>query len=314
MKIARTRFLLLLVGSIACIPALAMKPASQDPPPMGVAVDVCLTPAGPSPVPLPYPYTVEPVSKGGSATKTAGEAVMFKISGAQLDKIGGADVYVNGVRSNTLNAKVGPLVMENGRYVRYATFAADVKFDGAAIVYNLNVRNNNLRARPIHSSQLTVLAAATGAQSTQSGLRVSPNASTPRQTPDTSFGATMKRADAEARAKLTHSVAQARHAREVLMRISQEKMPGNLTGPQRREFDAQSKWLLAAADRLARFTTNAQAVLNNRSASAQDMAAANEQLPALQNSFQMESRRFTIVSNVSKARHDAAKAAIQNMR
>lgn len=317
MKLARTRFLLLLVGSIACIPALAMKPATTKVPPSttSVTVDVCITPTGGAPAPAPFPtYTAEPVSKDRSATKKAGETLVFKISGAQLDKIGGADVYVNGVRSNALNAKVGPVVMEGSRQVRFVTFATNIEKEGASIVYHLNIRANNLRARPIHSSQLTVLAAGIDSRvQTQSGLRVQIAPSTTRQTPDTSFGAIMKRADAEARTKLTRLVAQARHAQDVLARISQEKMPGNLTEPQRREFAAQSKWLHATANRLAKFTADAQAVLNNPSASAKDVAAVNEQLLALQNSVQ-ENRQFTVISNVLKVRHDVASSAIHNIR
>ena len=45
-----------------------------------------------------------------------------------------------------------------------------------------------------------------------------------------------------------------------------------------------------------------------------DMRQMSTQFMSLQNSIQQESRKYQTLSNASKARHDIAKSAIQNMR
>ena len=42
--------------------------------------------------------------------------------------------------------------------------------------------------------------------------------------------------------------------------------------------------------------------------------ASNQQLLALQQQVQQENQRFTTVSNVMRAKHDTAKAAVSNIR
>ena len=49
-------------------------------------------------------------------------------------------------------------------------------------------------------------------------------------------------------------------------------------------------------------------------ASPAEMARMNMQVMALQNAIQMESRKFQTISNVMRARHDIAMAAIRNTR
>ncbi len=46
----------------------------------------------------------------------------------------------------------------------------------------------------------------------------------------------------------------------------------------------------------------------------QDGQASNMQLLALQQQIQEESQRFSTVSNVMRAKHDTAKAAVSNIR
>lgn len=94
--------------------------------------------------------------------------------------------------------------------------------------------------------------------------------------------------------------------------LIRRKPPASLTRRQLAEWNEHTKWLESVRDRYQKMHSAYSPV--RQSSPTTDTAKLNSQFLALQNAVQMESRKFQTLSNVSKARHDIAMAAIRNTR
>jgi hypothetical protein len=121
--------------------------------------------------------------------------------------------------------------------------------------------------------------------------------------------------DAQAeRARLDRNVGIAKTAATTFNELAGERVPAGLTDKQKQGYEEQSGFLRRTAGRLLQLQGQGAKLLTDRNAAGSQMAAMNMQFLALQNAAQKESRKFQTLSNASRARHDTAKNAIQNMK
>jgi hypothetical protein len=123
-------------------------------------------------------------------------------------------------------------------------------------------------------------------------------------------------------AKITQSA-------KTLKQLADQVAPANLPAAEQNEAKRFNSWLNDSSRKLNDLASRWQEALNKTAASKsgapqaekgsaqnlQEMSQSfNMQYLALQQNMQDESRRFTLVSNVLKAKHDTAKNAIGNVR
>ena len=118
-------------------------------------------------------------------------------------------------------------------------------------------------------------------------------------------------------------VAKLRHARDVLQRLAASPLPQSLTPAERSEAARYNAWLRDAAMRLDALASRGQ--LLRRSDAAATSLSAQRQMQEMNRRFnirylqiaqkiQQENRQFTMISNIMKNKHDAAKNTINNIR
>jgi hypothetical protein len=107
-----------------------------------------------------------------------------------------------------------------------------------------------------------------------------------------------------------------RRSADSMRTLGTQKLPDGLTKSQVKDAKQYQAWLLASAKRLDR-----QAVEGDKLAKASAESGSNEesmsfnlQYLELQSQMQHENRSYTAISNIMKAKHDAAKNAINNVR
>lgn len=148
-----------------------------------------------------------------------------------------------------------------------------------------------------------------------------PTSMAPRsQTPALRQGA---RPAVNARA-VAERVAKLRRARDVLRRQAAAPLPRALSPSERAEAERYNAWLRRSAKRLGALANRGDTVVRMASESRQDAAAErrmqemnhsfNLQYLQLQQKMQADNRRFTLMSNIMKTKHDTAKNAINNIR
>ena len=125
-------------------------------------------------------------------------------------------------------------------------------------------------------------------------------------------------------------------ARNKLEELIQQPVPKELTKEQVKNWKEQTQWLKSVSERLAAYqekqkqssepsepvlTTKVgqpkKVTVKQKEAATTAMTATtqtNMEFQNLQNSIQMESRKFQTLSNAAKARHDVAMAAVRNLK
>ena len=123
-------------------------------------------------------------------------------------------------------------------------------------------------------------------------------------------------------------VAKLRHARDALRRAAAAPLPRSLAPARRAEVERYNKWLRQAANRLDALARRGQVLLRPSGKSTPIAAqrhfdqrhfeemnqSFNMQYLMLQQKMQSDNRRFTLLSNIMKIKHDTAKNAINNVR
>ena len=90
------------------------------------------------------------------------------------------------------------------------------------------------------------------------------------------------------------------------------KPRAGLSADERRKVDDYDTWLRAQSENASKLAAFGRNIKNEQF---QIMSASfNLQYLQLQNKMQDESRRFTLLSNIMKTKHDTAKNAINNVR
>jgi len=122
---------------------------------------------------------------------------------------------------------------------------------------------------------------------------------------------------------ITERVAKLHRARDVLLSEAAAPLPNGLSPDERSEARRYHQWLKNAAKRLDALAKRGEGLMRSRAGST-DIAAQkqmkemnmsfNMQYLQLQNQLQAENRKFTLMSNIMKTRHDTAKNAISNIR
>ena len=96
-----------------------------------------------------------------------------------------------------------------------------------------------------------------------------------------------------------------------LSELIAQPMPKGLSPDNQQQWAEQTTWFTNLKDRYSSF---GQSKGLNGGDMIQEMAAMNKEFLALQTATQKESRRFQVLSNASKARHEIAMNAIQNIK
>jgi len=112
-----------------------------------------------------------------------------------------------------------------------------------------------------------------------------------------------------------------------LKKIAKEKAPASLNRKEKKQWKELSEWLESVIQTYSQKEKSLNAVISDSKKLAkknsdtrsqenmlEQMNQMNMEFLQLQNSMQMESRQFNTVSNALKVRHDAAQAAIRNMK
>ncbi len=121
--------------------------------------------------------------------------------------------------------------------------------------------------------------------------------------------------------------------RTTLLRLISESYPKDLNSTQMHECEEQTKWLKSIHERLSKHQEKLQNCLkqnlqinsvvradkeklevDKEDLQKSEMTNINNEFLTLQNSIQMESRKFLILSNTVKVRHDIAMSSIRNMK
>jgi hypothetical protein len=111
---------------------------------------------------------------------------------------------------------------------------------------------------------------------------------------------------------------------ETLRELADQPLPGNLSGNEKKEAEQHTRWLRESSHRLNELAHRWLFSLNNIERN-QDPVSAQKQMREINQSFNMqylglqqqmqdESRRFSLLSNIMKTKHDTAKNSINNLR
>lgn len=106
-----------------------------------------------------------------------------------------------------------------------------------------------------------------------------------------------------------------------LEKLAKEHMPKHLDKRQTIEANKYSKWLLNASSDFNNLANRWKSELrtarkinfNNQQVSEMNRAFSLQAL-SLQQKMQTENRKFTVISNIMKTKHDTAKSVIKNVR
>ena len=118
--------------------------------------------------------------------------------------------------------------------------------------------------------------------------------------------------------------------RKKLEQLIKQKRPVNLDSRAIKNWDEQTEWLKNVVKQLAAYQKKLQHTLKNtdgnvkvvqgkktisaKPTESDHTSQLDIEFVNLQNSLQMESRRFQTISNATKVRHDSATATIRNMK
>ena len=114
------------------------------------------------------------------------------------------------------------------------------------------------------------------------------------------------------------------HTVESFRKLARQPLPVKLSADQRKEAERYDDWLKDSSRKLDDLANRWQAALDKAEKQRNHLAAQkqmqemnhsfNLQYLDLQQQMQDENRRFTLISNIMKNKHDTAKNSINNMR
>lgn len=110
------------------------------------------------------------------------------------------------------------------------------------------------------------------------------------------------------------------HVLERVTSAIDQPMPEGLAPAEQRRYAAQTQWLESVRNRIEAMAIRTGVVQPRDQVSGRatgrraSQAEVQKEIDTLQKTLETESRRFTTLSNVMKARHDVAMNAIRNMK
>lgn len=119
-------------------------------------------------------------------------------------------------------------------------------------------------------------------------------------------------------------IKQLQQTAQILLELAGQPFPAKLSAAEKREAERYTNWLKDSGKRLDNLADRWQSVLgkiekhHDPVVTQKQMAEMNQsfnlQYLGLQQQMQDENRRFTLVSNIMKNKHDTAKNSINNIR
>jgi predicted RNase H-like nuclease (RuvC/YqgF family) len=101
---------------------------------------------------------------------------------------------------------------------------------------------------------------------------------------------------------------------DLLSSVRWEPENTGLDAQQRKAEAEWEKWMLATRNELKSYVRNLDRYLKRKVKDAEQVKSFDMQYLNLQEKMQDESRRFTMLSNISKTKHDTVKNSIGNIR
>ena len=107
-----------------------------------------------------------------------------------------------------------------------------------------------------------------------------------------------------------------RHSADSMRTLGTQKLPDGLTQSQIKDAKQYQAWLLASAKRFDQQAAQGEKLVRASAGSVSKEASMSFHLQylELQSRMQHENRSYTTISNIMKAKHDATKNAINNVR
>ena|SRR5271157_216711 len=113
-------------------------------------------------------------------------------------------------------------------------------------------------------------------------------------------------------------------AARTFQELAAQPLPAQLSDKEKREAERHTRWLKDSSQELAELANRwhfrltdiekNQGLLSQQKQMMEMNQSFNMQYLALQENMQNESRRFSLISNVMKTKHDTAKNSINNLR